>query len=96
MNDRMAFARHLKFDLTIAFQKWGTKKVRGVPDNPQTQQLKVQYQMMGKEEREQYEISQLGLSVVGDVAIDLPEANVLVQVASQGASRRQEAQRMGR
>ena len=70
--------------------------MRGVPDNPQTQQLKVQYQMMGKEEREQYEISQLGLSVVGDVAIDLPEANVLVQVASQGASRRQEAQRMGR
>ena len=70
--------------------------MRGVPHNPQTQQLKVQYQMMGKEEREQYEISQLGLSVVGDVAIDLPEANVLVQVASQGASRRQEAQRMGR
>ena len=51
---------------------------------------------MGPEERKQYEIHILGLSVVGDVAIDLPEANVLVQVASQGASRRQEAQRMGR
>ena len=49
--------------------------------------------MMTKEERKEYQISTLGLSVVGDVAIDLPEANVLIQVSSQGASRRQEAQR---
>ena len=70
--------------------------IRGVSDTPQTQQLKVEFQMMTKEERKALEIDTLGLSVVGDVAIDLPEANVLVQVASQGASRRQEAQRMGR
>jgi len=33
---------------------------------------------------------------MADVALDLPEATVLIQVSSQGASRRQEAQRLGR
>eukprot|EP00514_Thraustochytrium_sp_LLF1b_P003622 CAMPEP_0184512736 /NCGR_PEP_ID=MMETSP0198_2-20121128/3041_1 /TAXON_ID=1112570 /ORGANISM="Thraustochytrium sp., Strain LLF1b" /LENGTH=810 /DNA_ID=CAMNT_0026902783 /DNA_START=313 /DNA_END=2745 /DNA_ORIENTATION=- len=41
-------------------------------------------------------ISTLVLSKVGDVAIDLPEANVIVQVSSHFGSRRQEAQRLGR
>ena len=36
------------------------------------------------------------LSKVGDTSIDLPEANVIVQVSSHFASRRQEAQRLGR
>lgn len=36
------------------------------------------------------------LSKVGDVAIDLPEANVIIQVSSHFGSRRQEAQRLGR
>jgi len=36
------------------------------------------------------------LSKVGDVAIDLPEANVIVQISSHFGSRRQEAQRLGR
>ena len=38
----------------------------------------------------------LFISKVGDTSIDLPEANVIIQVSSQGASRRQEAQRLGR
>ena len=33
---------------------------------------------------------------MGDNSIDLPEANVLIQVSSHGGSRRQEAQRLGR
>ena len=33
---------------------------------------------------------------VGDNSIDLPEANVLIQISSHGGSRRQEAQRLGR
>ena len=33
---------------------------------------------------------------MADVALDLPEATVLIQISSQGASRRQEAQRLGR
>jgi len=33
---------------------------------------------------------------VADNSFDLPEANVLIQVSSQGGSRRQEAQRLGR
>jgi DNA excision repair protein ERCC-3 len=36
------------------------------------------------------------VSKIGDVAIDLPEANVLIQVSSHFGSRRQEAQRLGR
>jgi len=36
------------------------------------------------------------LSKVGDTSIDLPEATVVIQISSQGASRRQEAQRLGR
>jgi superfamily II DNA or RNA helicase len=33
---------------------------------------------------------------VGDTSLDIPEANVLIQISSHGASRRQEAQRLGR
>lgn len=36
------------------------------------------------------------ISKVGDNSIDLPDANVLIQIASHGGSRRQEAQRLGR
>jgi len=41
-------------------------------------------------------VSCIGLSRVGDVALDLPEANVVIQVTGLGGSRRQEAQRLGR
>ena len=36
------------------------------------------------------------LSKVGDNSIDIPEANVLIQISSHAGSRRQEAQRLGR
>ncbi|EAN87800.1 DNA repair helicase, putative [Trypanosoma cruzi] len=36
------------------------------------------------------------LSRVGDVSVNLPSANVVIQVSSHGGSRRQEAQRLGR
>ncbi|KAH9306215.1 hypothetical protein KI387_010619, partial [Taxus chinensis] len=36
------------------------------------------------------------LSKVGDTSLDLPEATVVIQISSQGGSRRQEAQRLGR
>ena len=36
------------------------------------------------------------ISKVGDTSIDLPEANVVIQVSSHVGSRRQEAQRLGR
>jgi len=41
-------------------------------------------------------INTLLLSKVGDDSIDIPDANVIIQIASHGASRRQEAQRLGR
>jgi DNA excision repair protein ERCC-3 len=41
-------------------------------------------------------LNTLVISSIGDIAIDLPEANVLIQVSSHFGSRRQEAQRLGR
>jgi DNA excision repair protein ERCC-3 len=42
------------------------------------------------------EIKQLILSKVGNFAIDLPDANVLIQVSGTFGSRQEEAQRLGR
>ncbi len=42
------------------------------------------------------EVARLALSKVGNFSIDLPEANVLVQVSGQFGSRQEEAQRLGR
>lgn len=36
------------------------------------------------------------LPQVGDNSLDIPEANVLIQISSHAGSRRQEAQRLGR
>lgn len=36
------------------------------------------------------------VSQVGDNSIDIPEANVIIQISSHAGSRRQEAQRLGR
>lgn len=41
-------------------------------------------------------INTLIISQVGDVAIDLPEANIIIQISSHFGSRRQETQRLGR
>ena len=42
------------------------------------------------------EVRQLILSKVGNFAIDLPDANVLIQVSGTFGSRQEEAQRLGR
>ena len=42
------------------------------------------------------EIKQLILSKVGNFAIDLPDANVMIQVSGTFGSRQEEAQRLGR
>lgn len=42
------------------------------------------------------EHSCIGLSKVGDTALDIPEANVIIQISSHFGARRQEAQRLGR
>lgn len=41
-------------------------------------------------------INVICISRVGDVSVNLPSANVVIQVSSHGGSRRQEAQRLGR
>lgn len=42
------------------------------------------------------EINCIIFSRVGDTSIDIPNANVIIQVASDGGGRRQETQRLGR
>lgn len=42
------------------------------------------------------EFNCIGLSKVGDTALDIPEASVIIQVASHFGARRQETQRLGR
>lgn len=42
------------------------------------------------------DVNKLFLSKVGDVALDVPDANVIIQISSHFGSRLQEAQRMGR
>lgn len=46
--------------------------------------------------REDSAVNVLFLSKVGDVALDVPDANVIIQISSHYGSRMQEAQRMGR
>ena len=46
--------------------------------------------------RTQDRVNILFLSKVGDVALDVPDANVIIQISSHYGSRLQEAQRMGR
>ncbi|KAK4724247.1 hypothetical protein R3W88_027026 [Solanum pinnatisectum] len=43
-----------------------------------------------------YGLNTIFLSKVGDNSIDIPEANVIIQISSHAGSRRQEAQRLGR
>ena len=42
------------------------------------------------------DVNKMFLSRVGDVALDVPDANVIIQISSHYGSRLQEAQRMGR
>lgn len=42
------------------------------------------------------DVNTVFLSKVGDNSLDIPEANVLIQISSHAGSRRQEAQRLGR
>lgn len=46
--------------------------------------------------REDHSVRTIFLSAVGDTSIDIPEANVIIQVNSHFGARRQEAQRLGR
>ena len=52
--------------------------------------------LMDAEALHMLQVSTVFLSKVGDNSIDIPEANVLIQISSHAGSRRQEAQRLGR
>lgn len=52
--------------------------------------------ILGLFRRDTGEVRTICLSKVGDTSIDLPEANVIIQVSSHFGARRKEAQRLGR
>jgi len=63
--------------------------IRG--DTPQAERLRILHLFQHTPM-----VNTILLSKVGDTSIDIPEANVLIQVSSHYGSRRQEAQRLGR
>eukprot|EP00614_Pseudopedinella_elastica_P018884 CAMPEP_0172644402 /NCGR_PEP_ID=MMETSP1068-20121228/239190_1 /TAXON_ID=35684 /ORGANISM="Pseudopedinella elastica, Strain CCMP716" /LENGTH=1026 /DNA_ID=CAMNT_0013458601 /DNA_START=179 /DNA_END=3259 /DNA_ORIENTATION=+ len=76
--------------------EWGDV-VNGVDlGDEENRRLFDEFNKLPDEERAKFQFGSLGLSKVGDVAIDLPDANILIQVSGHGGGRRQEAQRMGR
>ena len=56
----------------------------------------AQVQMAASARPALLQVGTIFLSKVGDNSIDIPEANVLIQISSHAGSRRQEAQRLGR
>ena len=62
--------------------------ITGQTGNPEREDLYNKFR--------QGEVRQLILSKVGNFAIDLPDANVLIQVSGTFGSRQEEAQRLGR
>eukprot|EP00186_Timspurckia_oligopyrenoides_P004765 CAMPEP_0182443506 /NCGR_PEP_ID=MMETSP1172-20130603/2223_1 /TAXON_ID=708627 /ORGANISM="Timspurckia oligopyrenoides, Strain CCMP3278" /LENGTH=909 /DNA_ID=CAMNT_0024638811 /DNA_START=55 /DNA_END=2784 /DNA_ORIENTATION=+ len=80
-------------DNIFALRLYATKLKRPFIYGPtsQTERIRILYQFQNNPE-----LGTILLSKVGDTSIDIPEANVLIQVSSHYGSRRQEAQRLGR
>jgi DNA excision repair protein ERCC-3 len=69
-------------------KKFGIPLIMGQTPNAEREELYDQFR--------QGKIRQLILSKVGNFALDLPDANVLIQVSGTFGSRQEEAQRLGR
>ena len=93
------FKKRNNYQITDALQLFKNCK-DGEPLDEKNKELKVDFTRMWRNPRSEWDpkflVSALALSRVGDIAIDLPDANVLIQVVGDGGGRRQEAQRMGR
>jgi DNA excision repair protein ERCC-3 len=83
----LIIGQYLK-QLRLLSKRFGIPLITGTTPNPEREQL------YGKFRRG--EVRHLVLSKVGNFAIDLPDANVLIQVSGTFGSRQEEAQRLGR
>ena len=69
-------------------KRFGIPLITGQTANPEREELYSKFR--------RGEVRQLILSKVGNFALDLPDANVLIQVSGTFGSRQEEAQRLGR
>src|SRR5947207_5174986 len=83
----MRFGQYLK-QLRQLSKRFGIPLITGQTGNAEREDLYGQFR--------RGEIRQLILSKVGNFAIDLPDANVLIQISGAFGSRQEEAQRLGR
>jgi DNA excision repair protein ERCC-3 len=88
----LIFADRLEV-IDIMASKFNREHIVGSTDEEKREEL---FERFRKDPREPGAISTLILSKVGEIAIDLPCANIVIQVCQMGVSRRQETQRMGR
>ncbi|KAI3972026.1 hypothetical protein MKW92_040184 [Papaver armeniacum] len=84
----IVFADNL-FALTEYAQKLGKPMIYGATSHQERTKLLDTF-------KNTPDLNTLFLSKVGDNSIDIPEANVIIQISSHAGSRRQEAQRLGR
>ena len=73
---------------TLLQKRFGLPLITGQTANSEREQLYDQFR--------KGEVRHLILSKVGNFALDLPDANVLIQVSGTFGSRQEEAQRLGR
>ena len=58
--------------------------------------VQVREELLGKFRDASSQVKTIFMSSVGDAAIDLPDASVIIQISSNFGSRQKEAQRLGR
>jgi DNA excision repair protein ERCC-3 len=87
-NDRVLIAAHRLREVEVLSQRLGIPSVVGKTSQAQRRRLFEQFRSG--------EIRQLVVSAVANVGVDLPDANVLIQVSGTFGSRLEEAQRLGR
>jgi DNA excision repair protein ERCC-3 len=83
----LIIGQYLK-QLRIISKRFGIPLITGQTGNPEREDLYNKFR--------RGELRHLVLSKVGNFAIDLPDANVLIQVSGTFGSRQEEAQRLGR
>ncbi|WCJ24749.1 General transcription and DNA repair factor IIH helicase subunit XPB [Euphorbia peplus] len=84
----IVFADNL-FALTEYAMKLGKPMIYGATSHPERTKILEAFKTSKL-------VNTIFLSKVGDNSIDIPEANVIIQISSHAGSRRQEAQRLGR
>ena len=88
MDQSIGSPRREEKQLRLLKKRFGLPLITGQTANSEREQLYDQFR--------KGEVRHLILSKVGNFALDLPDANVLIQVSGTFGSRQEEAQRLGR